>query len=85
MSTEFKSVEEKLKESMTLLTKLQEAGVATTDPGYKELSKRMSEWVKGTDPWNGTIDFYRYNRRANVNLPQKKRYIAKIDFLHHVF
>jgi hypothetical protein len=85
MSNELKSIEEKVKESIQLLSKLREIGIAPTDPSYKELSGKMSEWVKGTEPWNGTINFYRQNRRAIVNLPQKKKYVAKIDFLHHVF
>lgn len=80
-----KTTADKLKESMRILQELQDAGVAATDPSYKELSKRFSEWVKGTEPWNGTVNFYRYNRRAVVNLPVKARYTAKLDFLHHVF
>lgn len=80
-----KTTADKLKESMTILQNLRDAGVAATDPSYKELSKRFSDWVKGTEPWNGKIDFYRYNRRAVVNLPVKARYLAKLDFLHHVF
>ena len=84
--SELKTTKEKLEESMNLLTKLKETGVVTTDPGYKELSEKMSAWVKAeNEPYNGTINFYRYNRRAVVNLPTKKRYVAKIDFLHHVF
>lgn len=80
-----KTTEEKLKESMHILGQLREAGVVPTDPGYKELSKAMSDWVKGTESWSGTIPFYRYNRKAVINLPAKARFTAKVDFLHHVF
>ena len=81
-----KTMKEKLAESMHLLSKLKETGVATTDPGYKELSQRFSAWVKAeNEPFKGEIDFVEYNRRAVVNLPTKKRYVAKIDFLHHKF
>ena len=80
-----KTTEEKLKESIHILSQLREAGISHYDPSYKELSTRFSEWVKGTEGWSGTIAFYRYNRKAVINLPQKKKYTAKVDFLHHVY
>ena len=81
-----KTMKEKLAESIHLLSKLKETGVLATDPGYKELSQKLSAWVKAdNEPYKGTIDFLEYSRRAVVNLPTKKRYMAKIDFLHHNF
>ena len=80
-----KTTEEKLKESIHILSQLREAGISHYDPSYKELSTRFSDWVKGTEVWSGTIAFYRYNRKAVINLPQKKKYTAKVDFLHHVY
>jgi hypothetical protein len=80
-----KPMAERLKESITLLNKIQELGIGKTDPGYKELSAKFSEWVKGGEVWQGTVDFVRWNRRAHVLLPVKPGAIAKVDLLHYVF
>jgi len=88
MSSEqgLKSLKEKLGESMHILSKLKETGVQDTDPGYKELSQKMSAWVKATDePFKGTIDFVEYSRQAHVSLPTKRGKVAKVDFLRHTF
>jgi hypothetical protein len=80
-----KPTAERLQESMNILKQIQELGIATTDPGYRALSAKFSEWVKGGDAWQGNVDFHRHNRRAKVLLPTKPGTIAKCDFLHHVF
>lgn len=80
-----KPTDERLRESMTILSRIQELGIANTDPSYKELSAKFNEWIKGGDAWQGTIDFHRWNRRAHVLLPTKIGTIAKCDLLHHVF
>jgi hypothetical protein len=41
--------------------------------------------VKGGEEWQGTIDFYRYNRRARVVLPTKPGHYAKCDLLIYKF
>jgi len=80
-----KTTKEKLQESIHILSKLKETGVVDTDPGYKELSHKMSAWVKGDEPFKGTIDFIEYNRQAHVSLPTKLGKVAKVDFLRHTF
>jgi hypothetical protein len=85
MEKPVKSTEERVRESMSILKKLQELGIPSTDPSYKELSTRFNEWIKGGETWVGNVDFYRWNRRAKVLLPTRPGAVAKCDFLHHVF
>jgi len=80
-----KPIEERLKESMTLLRKLQELGIPSSDPSYKEMSTIMNTWIKGGPTYQGTIDFKPWNRRAKLLLPINPSSVAKCDFLHHVF
>ncbi len=80
-----KPIQERVKESMEILRKIQELGIAATDPGYKELSSRMNEWIKGTEAWKGHVDFHRWNRRAQVLLPTKPGTVAKCVLQHYVY
>jgi len=75
-----KPLQERLKESITILKKVKEMGIHETDPAYKELSGRFSDWVKG-EGWSGDIEFIRYNRKAQVNLPVKKGKYATVNLL----
>ena len=70
---------------MSILNKLQDLGIPKSDPAYKELSGKFSEWVKGGDTWQGNVDFLRFNRRAKVLLPTRPGTVAKCDFLVHNF
>jgi hypothetical protein len=80
-----KTTEERLKESMTILQQIKKLGIPATEPGYKELSAKFSEWVKGGPAWSGSVDFHRFNRRAKLTLPTRPGVVAKCDFLHFVF
>lgn len=80
-----KPTEERLQESMNILKQIRELGIAATDPGYRALSTKFSEWVKGGEAWQGNVDFHIWNRRAKLLLPTKPGTVAKCDFLHHIF
>jgi hypothetical protein len=80
-----KPISERVKESITLLQKLQDLGIQSDDPSYKELSAHMNTWIKGGPTYQGTIDFAHYNRRAKLFLPIHPTGVAKCDFIHHVF
>lgn len=84
-SNEVKPIGERLQESMTILNQLKDLGISDTDPGYKELSAKFNDWIRGGDAWQGNVDFVRWNRRAKVLLPVKPGCIAKCDFLHYIF
>ena len=76
-----KTLSERLQESITLLKKIQELGIDNQDPSYKELSKEFSIWVKTGTHWEGTINFYRYGRNAEVVLPSEKKRVATCNLL----
>lgn len=62
---------EKVKETITLLTKLKELGIPDNEPGYLETKRRCDEWIQGTEAWSGRIDFPRFGRRAELILPAR--------------
>jgi hypothetical protein len=70
---------------MHILSQLKSLGIPATEPGYREISGKFSEWVKGGPSWSGSVDFPRFNRRAKVTLPTRPGAVAKCDFLHFVF
>jgi hypothetical protein len=78
---ETKTLQERLQESMRILKQIQDLGIAPTDPSYKELSTHFSNWVKTGEAWEGTVDFFRYGRNAEVFLPSKKGRVAKCNLL----
>ena len=84
-TSQVKSTKERVSESMRILNQLKGLGINDTDPGYKALSERFNEWIRGGDVWQGNIDFHRWDRRAKVLLPIKPGSYAKCDFLIHHF
>lgn len=80
-----KTTKERLEESMRLLQKIKDLGVGPYDPGYKAMSAKLSEWVKGGDAWSGHVDFHDWNRRAHMVLPTKPGTFATCDFRQYVF
>ena len=80
-----KTTAERLKESMVLLNRIKDLGIGPYDPGYKAMSAKLSEWVKGGDAWTGHVDFHQWNRRAHMMLPTKPGTFATCDFKHYVF
>jgi hypothetical protein len=80
-----KPTSERLSESMEILQKIKDLGIADSDPGYKALSAHFNDWIRGGETFVGTVDFIRWNRRAKVLLPTKPGAIARCDLLHYVF
>lgn len=74
-----KPKEERLKETITLLKKLQEVGIPKTDPGYAEIQAKMTAWVNMGPQDSFTIDFVRVARRAEVVLPRRADRAASIN------
>ncbi len=64
-----KPKEDRLKETITILKKLQEVGIAETDPGYTESKRLMSEWVREGAAATHRIEFPRHGRYAELVLP----------------
>jgi hypothetical protein len=73
-----KPIEDRVREGIALLKKLQEVGIGVTEPGYKELQTKISDWVRSGDPWSGKIEFTRYGRIGDVLLPRKATAVASM-------
>ncbi len=66
-----KPKEERLRETITILKKLQEVGIPETDPGYVEAKEKLSTWVQGGEAAQYTIVFARHSRKGILVLPRK--------------
>jgi hypothetical protein len=75
-----KSTASRVKESIELIGKFKELGVAESEPGLVNLRTQMNEWIRGGLAWSGRIEFPRYDRYAEVNLPDREGRIASIAF-----
>ena len=64
-----KSKMDRVKESITILKKLQELGIPTNEPGYTFTKQQLDLWIQGGDRWEGRVDFPRFQRRAEMVLP----------------
>lgn len=62
----------RLEECIRIMKDIQDLGIPTDYPPLKELSKKMSDYVKTGEPWAGKIRFDAYERTAEVILPRKK-------------
>ena len=77
---EIKTKEDRLKEGISLLQQLREAGVKEDSSGFRELKAHISDWVKSENSWEGTISFFENGRIAEVDLPKYNNRAAGINF-----
>ncbi len=75
-----KTIASRVKESVELVSKFKELGVADSDTGLTELRTQMNKWIRGGEAWTGRIEFPRYDRYAEVVLPDREGRIASIAF-----
>jgi hypothetical protein len=75
-----KPKEDRLKEGISLLKQLKDAGIQDYSLGFIELKTKITEWVSGEDSWEGTISFSDYGRVAEVELPKYTNRAAGINF-----
>ncbi len=61
----------RIEECLLVMKQIRDLGIPTEYPPLKELSKRLSDYVKTGDPWTGKIKFEAYGRVAEVILPRK--------------
>ena len=74
-----KPKEDRLRETITILRKLNEVGIADTEPGYQEVKTRMSQWVKDGIASSAKIEFARYGRRGELILPRRADRAASLN------
>jgi len=61
----------RIEECIQIMKDIYSLGIPTEYPPLKELSKRLSDYVKTGEPWAGKIKFETYGRVADVILPRK--------------
>lgn len=61
----------RIEECIRIMKQIREMGFPTEYKPMKELSKRLSDYVKTGEPWSGKIKFHGYNRTAYVILPRR--------------
>ncbi len=73
-----KKKEERVAESVKLLTQMKEIGIVETCEGYMEFKKVLETWVTTGEAWKGKIRFHAYGRVADVILPSKEKTYASV-------
>jgi hypothetical protein len=53
------------------MKQIYETGIPPSYPPLKELSMRLSEYIKTGEPWAGKIKFEAYGRVADIVLPRR--------------
>ena len=62
------------------MRQLYDLGIPTEYPPVKELSKRLSDYVKTGEPWAGKIHMEAYQRIAHVILPRKGSIQLRLEY-----
>lgn len=61
----------RIDECISIMKQVRDLGFPLDYPPYKELSSRVSEYIKTGEPWSGKIKFEAYGRYADVILPRR--------------
>lgn len=61
----------RIDECLSVMKQVRDLGFPSEYPPYKELSKRVSDYIKTGEPWSGKIKFETYGRYADVILPRR--------------
>lgn len=61
----------RIEECIRIMKEVRDMGFPTEYEPVKELSRRLSDYVKTGEPWTGKIKFEAYNRTAHVILPRR--------------
>jgi len=75
-----KTTASRIKESVELISKFKELGVSESEPGLVQMRQVMNEWIRGSASWSGRIEFPRYDRYAEIVLPDREGKVASVAF-----
>jgi hypothetical protein len=64
-------MEVRLKETLRIMRDLYDLGIPPEYPPMREVSKRMTHFVRTGDPYFGSIKFHAYDRVAEIQLPRQ--------------
>ena len=73
-----KPKEDRVREGITILTKLMEVGFSKNDSAFAEVQTAISAWVKTGDKSEKQFPIPRYGRLAILTLPSKRRDTATL-------
>jgi len=65
-----KSKEDRLKETLRLLSELKRVGLSPVTVGYDKVKEILSKWVKDGEAVEAEVIFPRFDRVAKVSLPK---------------
>ncbi len=65
-------METRLDECIRIMKQINDLGFPTDYPPRKELSQRLSDYIKTGEPWSGKIKFEAFGRYADVVLPRRR-------------
>jgi hypothetical protein len=75
-----KTLEERLKEGISLLKQLLEIVKNEETSGYPEVKAVITDWIKTGTPYSGRINFEFYGRYAELSLPRSAKLAATLAF-----
>ena len=64
-------METRLLKCLDIVRDITDLGVPSDYPPLKQLSKRLSDYVKSGESWSGRIMFEEYGRYADIVLPSR--------------
>jgi hypothetical protein len=77
MTTE-KPVGDRVKETVELMRSIKGLGIPLDCSEVAELRSRLNEYIKNGTCWEGTIDFLRFGRMAEVSLPRRADKVIEV-------
>ena len=75
-----KPKEDRLKEGISLLKQMKDLIKDYLHPNYLELKQVISTWVNDGKAYDGRIEFYDYDRYAEISLPRTANKAATLAF-----
>ncbi len=70
---------DRLREGVSLLNQLREAGIRENSIPYLQTKQAITEWVKSGDPYEDTIDYSQYGYIGHLQLPRYTNRAADIQ------
>lgn len=70
---------DRLREGVSLLTQLREAGIRENSVAYLQTKQAITDWVRTGEPYEDTIDYSEYGRTCHLSLPRYTNKAADIQ------
>ena len=77
----YKTKGDRVKDAVTILSRLKLVGITDIDPGYQETKRYLDEWIKTGEYAHHKYYFFRYGRKAELILVNRK----EVEPTFHLF